>query len=99
MAATYPQPYKVKPYDVNRFQVSLLNHQPSTGRSTPDLDTFGLGTGTLGRYTDPVYSTPAATQGRRGPLSLACAWLMAPGPFTRMACQILICADDNGRLT
>ena len=27
MAATYPQPYKVKPYDVRRFQVSLLNHQ------------------------------------------------------------------------
>lgn len=39
------------------------HHQESTGRSTLDLDTFGLGTSTLGSYPELVYSTPAATQG------------------------------------
>ena len=53
------------------------HHQESTGRSTLDLDTFGLGTSTLGSNPDPVYSTQKQLRDRIGPLSLAYAYLMA----------------------
>lgn len=41
----------------------LAHHQVMDRRSMWDLDTFGLGTHTPGRYSGLVSSAPAATQG------------------------------------
>lgn len=74
---------------VMSLPISLgIHHQVRTGRSTLDLDTFGLGTSTLVRYPDLVYSVPVAAGLRRGPLSLACPDLM---PLVRMALQHVLC--------
>lgn len=47
-----------------RRLISLsIHHQVMDRRSMWDLDTFGLGTHTPGRYPGLVFSAPAATQG------------------------------------
>jgi len=69
-------PY-ISTFGVNSLWISLhIHHQISTGRSTLDLDTFGLGTSTVGSNPELVYSVLEQPRHRRGPLSLADAYFI-----------------------